>query len=101
MEKLRKELDLAKKNIPDESELKDIQLGESTNREFKSTFRFNLYTKKNDPEKITYACLKTIAGFLNTNGGSLYIGILILVRFLVLKKMGSLIMINFKLIFLI
>ena len=33
--------------MPDESELKDIQLGESTNREFKSTFRFNLYTKKN------------------------------------------------------
>ena len=60
--------------MPDESELKDIQLGESATREFKSTFRLNLQTKKQD-DKITYACLKTIAGFLNTNGGSLYIGI--------------------------
>ena len=26
-------------------------------------------------KKMTYACLKTLAGFLNTNGGTLYIGV--------------------------
>jgi hypothetical protein len=60
--------------IPDTSALADIQLGENKNREFKSTLRYSLHAKKNDDE-ITYACLKTIAAFLNTDGGELFIGI--------------------------
>ena len=60
--------------IPDESILAEIGLGENKHKEFKSTLRYNLYTEKNDDE-ITYACLKTIAAFLNTDGGKLFIGI--------------------------
>lgn len=51
-----------------------IESGESDFVEFKSTMRYNLYTKKFDKE-IEHAVLKTIAGFLNTNGGTLIIGV--------------------------
>jgi len=48
--------------------------GESSEVEFKSTLRVNLHTRSKDP-KIELAALKTIAGFLNSNGGLLTIGI--------------------------
>ena len=48
--------------------------GESDAVEFKSTLRKNLATAKND-KTIQTAALKTIAGFLNTNGGTLIIGV--------------------------
>ncbi len=51
-----------------------IGQGESEHLEFKSTLRFNLYQKKNDPA-IEHACLKTVAAFLNTDGGDLLIGV--------------------------
>jgi len=51
-----------------------IESGESEFVEFKSTMRYNLFTKKFDKE-IEHAVLKTIAGFLNTNGGTLIIGV--------------------------
>lgn len=51
-----------------------IENGESEFVEFKSTLRYNLFTKKFDKE-IEHAVLKTIAGFLNTNGGTLIIGV--------------------------
>ena len=51
-----------------------IRDGESDVVEFKSTLRTNLYTDKPD-KNIEYASLKTLAGFLNTNGGRLVIGI--------------------------
>ena len=51
-----------------------IQSGEGKTREFKSTLRINLHTKLPDAE-IELGCLKTIAGFLNTHGGTLVIGI--------------------------
>ena len=51
-----------------------IRDGESAVVELKSTLRTNLYTNKHD-KKIEYAVLKTLAGFLNTNGGTLVIGV--------------------------
>jgi hypothetical protein len=51
-----------------------IRAGEGTGLEFKSTLRWNIRAGKND-EEMTYACLKTIAAFLNTNGGILLIGL--------------------------
>ena len=48
--------------------------GESESLEFKSTLRKNTRTGKKD-SVIARASLKTIAGFLNTNGGTLLIGV--------------------------
>jgi len=48
--------------------------GEGSSIEFKSTLRVNLHTKQNDV-KMEHAVLKTIAAFLNTNGGHLVIGV--------------------------
>ena len=51
-----------------------ITAGETGAVEFKSTLRTNLHTGQPD-EKIHLAALKTIAGFLNANGGTLLIGV--------------------------
>ncbi len=51
-----------------------IANGESSEVEFKSTLRVNLHTRSRDP-RIELAALKTIAGFLNSNGGILTIGV--------------------------
>ena len=51
-----------------------IVTGESESIEFKSTLRKNLHTGEHDP-RMENAVLKTIAGFLNTNGGTLIIGV--------------------------
>lgn len=51
-----------------------VARGESETVEFKSTLRANLHT--GDPDKkIENAVLKTLAGFLNSEGGTLLIGI--------------------------
>jgi rubredoxin len=51
-----------------------VAAGESTTQEFKSTLRWDLrQNKKND--EITYAALKTIAAFANTEGGCLLLGV--------------------------
>lgn len=42
--------------------------------ELKSTLRVNLHTGNKDPN-MELACLKTIAGFLNSKGGTLIIGV--------------------------
>ena len=52
-----------------------IALGESKTLEFKSTLRWDLREEKNDPKQITHAVLKTLAAFLNTDGGDLLIGV--------------------------
>jgi hypothetical protein len=57
-----------------DSTKKLISKGEGAQSEFKSTLRVNLHTKNPDI-KIEHSCLKTIAGFMNTSGGSLLIGI--------------------------
>lgn len=51
-----------------------IESGESAAVEFKSTTRLNLHTGQQDPA-ITWAVVKTIAAFMNTNGGTLLVGI--------------------------
>jgi len=59
---------------PPESIDEIISKGETDSIEFKSTLRINLHTMEKD-SKIEHACLKTIAGFLNTGGGKLIIGL--------------------------
>ena len=41
--------------------------------EFKTTLRINLHTDEPD-KRMEMAVLKTLAGFLNTNGGTLIVG---------------------------
>jgi len=54
--------------------LEIVNDGEGEKLEFKSTLRTNLHTKEVD-RKIEHNVLKTIAAFLNTNGGTLLIGV--------------------------
>lgn len=51
-----------------------IANGESDAVEFKSTLRVNLHTRQVDG-RIEHAALKTLAGFLNAEGGTLFVGI--------------------------
>ena len=60
---------------PEEGGLRaEIEIGESETVEFKSTLRVNLHTSRRDVE-IESAVLKTLAGFLNTDGGTLFVGV--------------------------
>jgi hypothetical protein len=55
--------------------IEDLVLtGETTEVEFKATLRMNLHTGQKDP-RMELACIKTIAGFLNTKGGTLVVGV--------------------------
>jgi hypothetical protein len=51
-----------------------LRQGESFHQEFKSTLRWNIKAEKKDPA-IEHAALKTIAAFLNSDGGNLVIGV--------------------------
>jgi CRP-like cAMP-binding protein len=51
-----------------------IELGETEHVEFKSTLRWNLFTDKKD-KAIEHAALKTIAAFMNAEGGTLIVGV--------------------------
>jgi len=51
-----------------------IEGGEGDNLEFKSTLRKNLHTGEID-KNIEHAVLKTIVGYLNTDGGTLLVGV--------------------------
>ena len=52
-----------------------IKRGESKTLEFKSTLRWNLKDNLRDDKLVTHTALKTIAAFLNTEGGDLLIGV--------------------------
>ena len=52
-----------------------IKQGDSKTLEFKSTLRWNLEEDRKDDKHITHAALKTIAAFLNTEGGDLLLGV--------------------------
>jgi type I site-specific restriction-modification system R (restriction) subunit len=52
-----------------------IKQGESKTLEFKSTLRWSLREERQDDKGVTHAVLKTIAAFLNTEGGDLLIGV--------------------------
>lgn len=62
------------KEVKPKEVLERINQGESEQLEFKSSLRTNLHTKKPD-KKIELAALKTITAFLNTDGGTLLIGV--------------------------
>jgi hypothetical protein len=51
-----------------------VTAGESDQVEFKSTLRINMHTGQKDA-RMESAVLKTIAGFLNTRGGRLIVGV--------------------------
>ena len=51
-----------------------ISRGEGMQTEFKSTLRVNIHTGQNDP-KMEHAVLKTLAAFLNSKGGTLFVGV--------------------------
>jgi predicted HTH transcriptional regulator len=51
-----------------------VEAGESQTIEFKSTARYNLHTMTADP-KLEHVIVKTVAGFLNAEGGILLIGV--------------------------
>ena len=51
-----------------------ISKGEGMQVEFKATLRVNLHTNQNDV-KMEHAVLKTLAAFLNSKGGTLFIGV--------------------------
>ena len=52
-----------------------MKAGESKTLEFKSTLRWSLREDRQDDKGVTHAMLKTIAAFLNTEGGDLLIGV--------------------------
>ena len=52
----------------------EVMNGESESVEFKSTLRINLHTGQKDP-RMELAVLKTMAAFLNSNGGKLIVGV--------------------------
>ncbi len=52
-----------------------IKAGESKTLEFKSTLRWSLREDRRDDNGVTHAVLKTIAAFLNTEGGDLLLGV--------------------------
>ncbi len=54
--------------------LKLITRGENERLEFKSTLRLNLHTQEHD-KKIENSALKTLVAFLNSEGGTLLLGI--------------------------
>jgi len=61
-----------KKERSEEEKL--IKAGENASLEFKSTLHWNLIADRSD-KKIEYSALKTIVAFLNTEGGTLLIGV--------------------------
>lgn len=52
-----------------------IKRGESKTLEFKSTLRWNLKGDRQDDKLVTHGVIKTVAAFLNTEGGDLLIGV--------------------------
>ncbi|WP_404292132.1 helix-turn-helix domain-containing protein [Microvirga sp. RSM25] len=63
-----------RKGLPSQAVRDIIARGEGAQIEFKSTIRRNLNTGKND-DVIVHAWVKTLAAFMNTEGGNLLIGV--------------------------
>jgi len=62
-------------SVPQKSEEeKMIEAGEGSRVEFKATLRWNLHSRQFDKD-VENASLKTIVAFLNTEGGTLFIGV--------------------------
>lgn len=71
---LKSRIDLSHKEPANEEVQELILGGESDAVEFKSTLRYDLRTKSIN-KKLEYVIAKTIAAFLNSEGGNLFIGI--------------------------
>jgi predicted HTH transcriptional regulator len=67
-------LPAAVNTMTDDKVLQTIAAGEDDRLEFKSTLRWNLRTNKPD-KAMEIACLKSIAAFLNSEGGTLLVGV--------------------------
>ncbi len=65
---------LVEENIPRLNAAAFIKQDESYNLEFKSSYSWNVKEKKIDKE-LKFAVLKTVIGFMNSNGGTLVIGV--------------------------
>lgn len=65
---------IAAGGLTEEGILQEMEAGEGKHRELKSSLRWNIHTEQKD-EAITLAAMKTIAGFLNSEGGVLYLGV--------------------------
>jgi len=61
-------------NFNEESLLGLIEAGEGQTVEFKSALRWNSYSGQVD-KKIENSCLKTVAGYINAEGGILMVGV--------------------------
>ncbi|MEM7145366.1 MAG: response regulator [Verrucomicrobiota bacterium] len=69
--------DQTTEDLPDlsESDIQSLVAGGETDRvEFKSTLRWNLHTDKSD-KRMENSCLKTVAAYLNSRGGTLLVGV--------------------------
>ncbi|MBW6475105.1 MAG: BREX system Lon protease-like protein BrxL, partial [Anaerolineaceae bacterium] len=56
------------------TELDIIRMGESQFIEFKAALRWNIHTNASD-NRIEHSVLKTIVAFMNTDGGTLFVGV--------------------------
>ena len=72
--KLRKLLQALDELTPEEEILIDIKKGEAIDREFKESYRLDKKTKEVNKE-LEFSCFRSIAAFLNTQGGTLYVGV--------------------------
>lgn len=71
---LKSRIDLSHKEPANEEVQELILAGESDTVEFKSTLRYDLRTKEVN-KKLEYVIAKTIAAFMNSEGGNLFIGV--------------------------
>jgi len=71
---LRERITRAFTDFSESGLLELIQSGENDDLEFKSTMRWNLHADKSD-KRIENECLKTVAGYLNADGGTLLVGV--------------------------
>lgn len=73
-QELKSRIDLNHKEPANEEVQELILSGESDTVEFKSTLRYDLRSKEVN-KKLEYVVAKTIAAFLNSEGGNLFIGV--------------------------
>ena len=71
-QELKSRIDLSHKEPANEEVQELILAGESDTVEFKSTLRYDLRTKEVN-KKLEYVIAKTIAAFMNSEGGNLFI----------------------------
>ncbi len=71
---LKSRIDLSHKEPANEEVQELILAGESDTVEFKSTLRYDLRSKEVN-KKLEYVIAKTIAAFMNSAGGNLFIGV--------------------------